>query len=165
MPSLKLAAITPKNLPQAKEYLRAIEAGNRKTTKLTQRDLESTVRTWDHKVKFEVVEDRSGGDYSLTAGTDDKIYGYVNDGTKPHVIKAKKSRFLSFAGGPYKAKTRVGMIGSRPGGASGAKVVAQQVNHPGFPGRNFIAVIAKRRQKTLEQETTQNIAKVARKQA
>lgn len=164
MPSLKLAAITPKNVPQAKEYLRAIEQAYRKTTNLTQRDLQSTVKTWDHDVDFVVVEDRSGGDYELTAGTDDKIYGYVNDGTKPHVITPKKSRFLSFRGG-YSAKTRVGVIGSRAGGASGAKVVARSVKHPGFPGRNFIAVIRKRRQKTLEQETSQNIAKVARKQA
>ncbi len=164
MPSLKLAAITPKNIPQAKEYLWAIEQAYRKTTNLTERDLKSTVKTWNHKVEFEVVEDRSGGDYALTAGTDDKIYGYVNDGTKPHVIRPKKSRFLRFQGG-YTAKTRVGIIGSRPGGASGDSVTAQKVNHPGFPGRNFITVIGKRRQKTLEQETSQAIAKVARKQA
>src|SRR5688572_4065084 len=89
MPSLKLSAITPKNVPQAKEYLRAIEQAYQKTTKLTERDLTSTVKTWDHKVEFEIVEDRSGGDYSLTAGTDDKIYGYVNDGTEPHEITPK----------------------------------------------------------------------------
>lgn len=164
MPSLKLTPIKPKNLPQGKEYLRAVESANQKTANATRRDLQATVRTWDHKVEFEVVEDRSGGDYSLTAGTDDKIYGYVNDGTKPHVIRPKKSRFLSFRGG-YNAKTRVGVIGSRAGGPFGDSVVAQEVHHPGFPGRNFIKIIGQRRQKTLEQETSQNIAKVARKQA
>src|SRR5689334_10341387 len=55
MPSLKLSATTPKNIPQAKEYLRAIEAANRKTTNLVKRDLQSTVKTWDHKVEFDVV--------------------------------------------------------------------------------------------------------------
>jgi hypothetical protein len=163
MPSLKLSAITPKNIPSSKEYLRAIERAVKKTANASKRDMQSTTRTWDHKVDFVVVEE-SGGDYSITVGTDDKIYGYVNDGTKPHVIRPKKSRFLSFRGG-YRAKTRVGIIGSRAGGAFGDQVTAQEVHHPGFPGRNFIAVIAKRRQKTLQQETDQNIAKVARKQA
>lgn len=164
MPKLTLTSITPKNLPQSREYKKAIEAALLKAGRAAKRDYESTTRTWDHKPKFDLVVAESGGDLTVTVGTDDKIYGYVDRGTKPHVIRPKRSRFLRFSSG-YRAKTRVGIIGSQPGGPFGDTVTATEVHHPGFPGRKFTATIRKRRQKTVEQETAQNIAKVARKQA
>lgn len=165
MPRVSFSVVKPKNIPQSKDYLRAIDRAEKKTTNLMKRDFKATVRTWDHQVEFEVVEHTTGSDHTITVGTDDDIYGYVNNGTEPHEITPKKSRFLYFPGGPYKAKTRVGIIGSRAGGTSGATVAARSVKHPGSKARNFTGVIGQRRQKTFEQEISQNIAKVARKQA
>lgn len=127
------------------------------------RDLESTVRTWDHKPAFDVTITNQGGDYSITAGTDNLIYLWVSGGTKPHTIAARRSPYLIFQGG-YRAKTRVGIIGSQAGGRdpNGEWFRKKQVKHPGFKGRGFIPNIAKRRQKTLEQEQRQAIALVNR---
>jgi hypothetical protein len=115
-------------------------------------------------VSFYVVIHKSGGDYAIVAGTDNLIYKFVDSGTKAHPIRAKRSKYLTFRGG-YTAKTRVNIIGSREGGADGDWAKKQEVQHPGFPGRNFIIRIAARRQVTMRQMTEQNIAKVNRTQA
>lgn len=132
--------------------------------KLAQQDYESTQRTWNHKAKFNLTEDRVGGNYRVTTGTNDvKPYIFVDKGTKAHDIKPKRSRYLVFSSG-YTAKTRVGIIGSQPGGAFGDLRFATTVHHPGFPGRKFTRTIAKRRQVTLNQEVSHAIALVNRTQ-
>lgn len=123
--------------------------------------MQSTTRTWEHKSKFDVIIAENAGDYLITAGTNDKIYGFVDAGTRPHIIRAKRSPYLAFSSG-YKAKTRVGVIGSNAGGAFGSPVFANPVFHPGFPGRMFIQKIQSRRQTTIQQEVSQAIAKVNR---
>lgn len=163
MTRLSLKPITPKHVPSSKDYLKVIQASTVKTMKAAKRDYESTARTWDHKVKFEMTEQETGGDYIVTVGTDDPIYGYVDDGTRAHVIRPKRSRFLRYLSA-YRPKTRVGIIGSQAGGASGDPRFATEVNHPGFPGRKFTQTIRNRRQKTLEQDISHEIAKVARTQ-
>lgn len=163
MPSLAFKAITPKNIPSAKQYLDAIRKGEQKTAKLTQRDLESTVRTWKHKVDFEVTVSESGGDYTIAAGTDNLLYLWTDQGTRPHIIRPRRSAFLRFKVGG-KPKTRPGFIGSGPGAPGTDWRTALFVLHPGTTARLFTKKIKERRQKTLEQETSQNIAKVARKQ-
>lgn len=163
MPQLKLKAITPQHLPSTAEYLKAMELGVQATGSLIMRDMQSTVRTWDHKPSFYVVIHNSKGDYSVIAGTDSLIYLFVDHGTKAHPIVAKRSKYLAFQGG-YTAKTRVGVIGSNAGGSSGDMQFRQSVKHPGFKGREFIMRIAKRRQVTMRQMTEQNIAKVNRTQ-
>lgn len=162
MPTLKLQALKPPKMPSGAQYAKAMEKRVQKSAALVLRDLESTTRTWKHKVAFDVTTTRTGVDYAIAAGTDDVIYGYVNNGTKPHIIRPKRSKYLRFQSG-YKAKTRVNIIGSIPGGAFGNDVFANAVRHPGFVGRNFIKAIQKRRQKTIEQEISQGIAEVARK--
>lgn len=162
MVSLKIKALKTAALPTGDEYLAAIEKATYKSAGLLLRDLESTVRTWKHKPTFDVTITRQGGDYSVSAGTDDEIYGYVNDGTKPHVIRPKRSKYLRFSSG-YKAKTRVGVIGSNDGGSFGGDVFSKGVYHPGFVGRKFAQKIQSRRQTTIAQEISAAIAKVALK--
>lgn len=164
MPKLQLKALTPPALPDGEAYAKAMEKAVYKAAGLALHDLESTVRTWKHKPAFDVTITKDGGDYSVTAGTDDEIYGYVNDGTKPHAIRPKRGRYLRFSSG-YKAKTRVGIIGSIEGGSFGGDVFSKGVMHPGFPGRKFAEKIAQRRQVTTVQEINQQVALVARKQA
>ena len=161
MPLFKLTAIKPPKLPTGEEYLKAIQAAVYKSAGLTLKDLQSTVSSWSNKPKFDVTITKTGNDYSVTAGTDDVIYGYVNNGTKPHDIKPRRSKYLRFSSG-YVAKTRVGIIGSIPGGAFGSDMFSKGVFHPGFPGRKFVDAIQKRRQVTTEQEISQAIAKVNR---
>ena len=163
MPQLKLTAITPKNLPTSKQYLDAMHKAVMKSARLVERDFASTTKTWEHQPQFTVAVTQTGNNYEVTAGTNDKIYGYVDAGTRAHVIRAKRSKYLRFSSG-YRAKTRVGVIGSNPGGPFGDTVYASQVNHPGFEGRKFTLKIKQRRQKTMEQEIAQAVAKVNRMQ-
>lgn len=163
MPSIRLDAIKPGKLPTPQEYLAVMKKAVQKSADLTRRDLESTTRTWDHKPKFAVIVEQNATLFSVFAGTNDDIYRYVDEGTKPHDIKPKRSKFLRFSSG-YKAKGKTGVIGSQEGGSSGDDVFSRGVHHPGFAGRHFTVLIAKRRQKTIVQEIDQALAKVARKQ-
>jgi hypothetical protein len=78
----------------------------------------------------------------VLVGTDDEIYGYVNEGTKPHTIWAKNARTLAFPSA-YTPKTRPGHMTAGSGGASGPTVFAAEVHHPGTEARNFDKAIQK----------------------
>lgn len=132
-----------------------------KSARLVESDFKSTTRTWEHKPQFVTQVAQSGNDYVVVSGTDSAIFLYVDAGTRPHIIKAKRSKYLAFQGG-YRAKTRVGIIGSQEGGAFGEMQYAQQVKHPGTKARKFTVRIQARRQKTIEQEVSQAIAKINR---
>ena len=134
-----------------------------KSARLVETDFKTTTKTWQHKPQFVTQVAQSGNDYVVTSGTDSAIYNYVDAGTRPHIIKAKRSKYLAFSSG-YRAKTRVGIIGSQEGGAFGEPQFAQQVKHPGTKARNFTVRIQARRQNTVEQEVSHAIAKVNRTQ-
>lgn len=125
--------------------------------------MQATTRTWQRKPQFDVAVLQSGTDYVVVAGTDDDIYGYVDTGTRPHIIRPRRSRYLRFQVGG-RPKTRPGVIHSYPGAPGTDWRSAYFVLHPGAGARRFTATIARRRQKSLEQDISQGIAKVARKQ-
>lgn len=158
-----IQAVRPKNLPTGKEYAKAVDRAFDKATNAALRDYKATTKTWNHKVDFTVTVRQVGDDKQAVIGTDDEIYGYVNDGTEAHIIRPRVSPYLRFAFGGS-PKTRAGVIGSRRGSPGENWRNASFVLHPGSAPRKFSESIAKRRQKTVEQETSQNIAKVARKQ-
>lgn len=127
----------PKGLAaRAEATLRGLEAGYRQVAEQVLRDYKRTTATWDHQPKFTLRVGRDG--FSLS--TDDTIYGYVDKGTRPHVIRIKRAKRLRFAEG-YTAKTVPGLIGSRAGGARGPIRVAIEVRHPGSKPRKFSAAI------------------------
>lgn len=163
MPNIALKPLLPKGMPKTSDFTQAIKKAALKTANLTERDLKATTKTWVHKPDFSVNILPTDDPYTIIAGTDDDIYGYVDAGTKPHVIRPKRSRYLRFFSG-YRAKTRVGIIGSREGGAYGDTVFRTSVYHPGTKARQFMATIARRRQKTFEQEISTAIAKLTRGQ-
>lgn len=99
--------------------------------------------TWKHKPQFEVAA-KSEGDTTirLDIGTDSAIFGYVDWGTRPHVIRAKRAKALRFMSG-YSAKTIPEVFGSKQGGSFGDVVHRQQVRHPGTKPRHFTKNIFK----------------------
>ena len=107
-------------------------------------DFESTTASWKRKVKFVTLKSLRGGNLEVLVGTDDEIYGYVDKGTRPHVIRPKVAKSLAFPGGPYSPKTTPNVIGSTAGGSSGSTVHAMSVNHPGTKARNFDTLISRR---------------------
>lgn len=108
-------------------------------------DYQVTTQTWKKRPPFGI--DRDG--YNRTVGTDDEIYGYIDDGTKPHEIRPKRAKVLAFGGGAYRPKTRVKVIGSTNGGPSGDTVFSKGVHHPGTEARDFTEVIADKWDKQL----------------
>lgn len=75
------------------------------------------------------------------AGPNAKIWTYVTRGTRKHIIKPKRARFLRFMwGGPgsYIPKTKPGGQYGGPGMVqNGKSQFRKSVNHPGSRGRFF----------------------------
>ena len=102
-------------------------------------DFKVTTQTWKGRPAFKI---KSKKGYRLIS-TSNKIYLFVNSGTKAHVIRAKTAGGLRFQGN-YRAKTIVNSIMSRAGGSSGPHVVRQEVFHPGTKARNFDVEIGRK---------------------
>ena len=157
-----LTAIVPKgkivdDVALRREILRAIDS----TTNDMLADFRATTRAWDKKPDFYQVEATvDGGVGQGAAGTDDVVYGYVARGTAPHGEDAVTGNVMVFAEG-YTAKTSPGVIGAHAGGVSeGGDVFAKHVNHPGIQARGFEDAIAKKRQRTLQNNVTAAILRV-----
>lgn len=95
-------------------------------------DLEKTTATWNTRVRWTV---RVAGN-TVTVTTDNAIWRYVDAGTRPHIIRVRRARWLRFQAG-YQAKTRPGSLVSGAGGPSGPFRFAKEVKHPGTKARNF----------------------------
>lgn len=103
-------------------------------------DFKVTAQTWDHTPSFAI---EAPSDDERIVGTNDTIYGYVEEGTRPHVITAKAGGVLAFGPGA-KAKTKPRVIGSGGGSKGGATVFRPRVQHPGTDAREFSVVIAEK---------------------
>jgi hypothetical protein len=94
-------------------------------------------------------------------GTDNQIYDYVTRGTRPHLIKPKKGKFLVFGEGKYKSVTRPGVLGARnvgtrlvPKGGVARPIFARSVKHPGTKARGFEELVAARLEPVLITKVT-----------
>lgn len=104
------------------------------------------VRDWEHKPKFQTRKVITADKITMTVfptGDNADIYTFVDQGTKPHIIKAKNAPRLAFQTG-YSPKTlaRPARTVSGGGKAIGPMVFAKQVNHPGSEAREFSKTIA-----------------------
>jgi len=123
-------------------------------------DFEKTTATWDRKVAFETQISLSGG-AQVEVSTSDEIYGYVDLGTRPHVIRPKRAKALRFQSG-YVAKTTPGVIGSSAGGPFGDTVFSRGVNHPGTKARNFSKGITELWQTKFKRKMEQAMSSAAK---
>ena len=85
-----------------KAILRAAEAYSKELLK----DFEATTATWEHNVEFERIVDYEPRGPEVFVGTDDEIYGYVNNGTRPHPIFPVRAKVLRFQWGGKGCATR-----------------------------------------------------------
>jgi hypothetical protein len=141
-----------------------LQAAVEKVGKEIQADFEKTTATWEHQPKFEVETDVSEN-LAAMVSTDDKIFGYVDEGTRPHVIRAKNGKRLAFqwAGpGSYRAKTSPGVIGSTAGGPSGEMVYPVEVHHPGTKARHFDKMIRQKWEPRFKQRMEYAMRKAAK---
>lgn len=100
-------------------------------------DFEVTQQTWEHKAKFRT----EGNQFTRRVFTEDAIYTYVDEGTRPHDIAPKNKKVLVFNRGG-RAKTQPGVIGSRKGSKGSQQVITPKVvKHPGTKARDFSGTI------------------------
>jgi hypothetical protein len=137
---MKMKVIILKGLVvNAPKLVRAIENGLEGAAKDAKVDFGVTTQTWQTKPVF-TIERKTA---ERIVSTTDEIYGFVNDGTPPHIIVPHSTTVLTFGvGGAPKTAPRV--IGSR-GGSRGATIVrAKVVHHPGTEARQFDEAISKK---------------------
>lgn len=137
-------AIKPSRAFQSSVFRDEMKKEMESLAKDVQQDFERTTSTWKHRVKFskKVSAGASAGGISIEVNTKDKIYGYVDEGTKPHVIKAKRGKRLAFSS-KFVPKTESNVILSVPGSKGKVDTFRKQVHHPGTEARHFSKVIAK----------------------
>jgi hypothetical protein len=157
----KLKAIKPAKMKEKELRLELLNV-LRSISKDVRKDFEATVKTWEHKPRFEEAISLKGAGPQFLVGTDDEIYKFVDKGTKPHIIRPKKARALHFMGG-YRAKTKPNVIGSSSGGASGPEVFTKHVNHPGTKARGFEEAIGKKWDKQFKKRMHTAMKKAAKK--
>lgn len=151
---VKVTVTAPKSVLDKRKVLGAAEAGLDAVAKEAQDLLTKPTGSWQHKPKMRTAKGKGW----RAAGTDDKIYRFVNDGTKAHVIRPRRGKLLAF--GPSKPKTRPGSLTPRKGGrAKKAKTFVQQVNHPGTKARKFDEAAAKKLQRTIAKAIQAEITK------
>lgn len=139
--------IKPKTLNQKGMRLVFLNAVRKQAT-VIKKEFEKTTATWEKPIKFESIVGlrRTPPGPELLVFTDNEIYGYVNDGTRPHPIFPVRAKALAFqwgGKGSYTPKTTPRVIGSKTGGPSGPMVYRPYVQHPGTKGRHFDKEIEK----------------------
>jgi hypothetical protein len=164
MPSIRIRSIVP-NVPRLAPLL--VKGTRRQLNDIgTQmvRDYRRTTRTWTRKPAFTKQLDITSTFMSVTAGTDNKIYGFVDEGTRPHVIRPKpsnRSKRLFFKSG-YRAKTIPRLIGARSGGSFGNVVVAKKVQHPGTAARAFTPTLKRKWRPVFNRRMRQMMVAIAK---
>lgn len=131
-------------LPNPERIIKALENALTGAALAAQVDFYVTTETWKTQPKFKIAVKR----LRRTVSTDNVIYGYVNDGTVPHVIMPRVKAALAFST-PFVAKTVPHVIASRTGGRGGDTHFAKIVHHPGSAAREFDEVIHDKWEKKL----------------
>lgn len=81
----------------------------------------------------------------IATGSGSEKMVFLDNGTRPHKITAKKAPNLAFQTG-YKRKTKAKTIGSFSGGSFGPIRITKSVQHPGTEANEFSLTIAEQEQ-------------------
>ena len=141
---VSLKAIKPKPFQELPFRLELVRAGS-KIVKDIEKDYSKTTSKWRKKPVWirEVKYEKSR--LTFFVGTENEIYGYVDYGTRPHIIRPKTRQVLRFLGSSY---------GGRGRPKESDYVFAKFVNHPGFKGYGH----SKRLQEKWQPEAEKRIA-------
>ena len=128
----------------------AVNTALDKVAKDVQTDYKATYRTWT-KVRPDAKITTPGTGMRKVEVTD-KVYRYVDHGTRAHVIRPKRAKFLFFARSGFRAKTRPGWIGSGAGSRGVRDTFSKGVKHPGTKPRLFTETIFEKHRRDLQKE-------------
>lgn len=142
----KSKLIAPKGLLiDVKKMRRTVDNALTGAAKGAKADFGVTTRTWDDRPTFDISTPEP---FVREVSTDDPIYSMLNEGTKAHDIRPKRSRFLVFQT-PFRSKTVPNDIRSRKGSKGKTTVRAKVVRHPGTAARNWTKAIKQKWDKQL----------------
>lgn len=148
MPKSLMTVIVPKEIVFTPERMRrALKKGLDQTAQETRAVLQNLVDQWDHDVEFDVKAPKEN---ERDIATEDDIYRFVDEGTKPHIIAPKNARMLRFTVGGS-PRTAPNSLTVGPASRGGRPVFARKVRHPGSKARRFSRNVAKKAQKWLKQ--------------
>lgn len=128
---------------------------------------EIIVTNWENKPGFQARKSITSNEISVNifpTGPNKKIWVFVDEGTKPHLIVPKRVPLLSFKTG-YQPKTLASPARTVSGGgkATGPRVYAKKVQHPGSAPRNFTKQIAKDIKPGFQKEIESAFRRVSRR--
>ena len=125
-------------LMRYKDMTAVLQAHSFKAGEGMYKDFQETVKSWKHKVVFKKALISFT---SIEITTTDEIYGYVDQGTKPHVIRPKRpGGMLAFASA-FSPKTKPRVLSSGAGHVGPVDTFRQEVQHPGTEAREFVDAI------------------------
>ena len=149
--------LLPKNYghQQIAAFKSAIDEGSKDSAKEMQQLFDKTTETWSRETKpfsyiYYTAWPVKATKAKLEMGVQYKdvyanapIWQWIDEGTRPHIIKAKYAKTLAFPS-IFRAKTKVNTVASYKGAHGGKTVFRQQVRHPGTRARRFTAAIQKK---------------------
>lgn len=124
------------------ELDKVIERELEKEIKKTLADFQTATSTWRNQPDFQIET----GKERAAVFTDDEIFGYVDEGTRPHEIKPRYAKALRF-NASFVPKTVPNRLKAGAGGSGPPVVYSQGVQHPGNKPRNITKIIADRSQR------------------
>lgn len=154
MPKIIIKPITPKL--RFDGIGKIIVKEQRREARNVQREYEQVTRTWENQPDFEITEK----DKNIYVETDDKVFGFVDKGTKPHIIKPKRPGYpLRFNTVGFRSKSVPKKLTARAGSpAKPPEARPMVVHHPGFPARRFTMLIRERSIKRFKKNLDKALA-------
>lgn len=95
-------------------------------------------------------------------GRNKKIFRYVNEGTKAHIIQQKNKAYLKFQTGHSPKTKPIAKYNVGNGGRTGGWVSKKQVNHPGTKRRDFTKTFVEEALPELRKQTENAFRRAAR---
>lgn len=120
---------------QGRNIPKALENAARDIRNELEQRYRPTYAYWEHRPTVNVDVHAHPRRMDIVVETD-RIYSFVDLGTRPHPIFARRAPVLHFLS-DYQPKTMPGVLGSGSGGAYGDDVFARRVMHPGTQARGF----------------------------
>ena len=138
----RLKAILPSKSVTPAVYTKHMKEAATRTGTIVKAQYSRTVRTWRNKPTFTTTTSITNGRISTNTGTDNEIYGYINNGTSVRYAVMTPD---------FVSKTEPRIVNSRAG-AGGFSHFSFQNPRPGIQARQYDVTIAK--------EQAKNIAKI-----
>ncbi len=141
--------IVPKKIDVAKIRADIIKASEKQGVTVAN-DYKKITKTWTgdkptFPIKTTIKNDDLITSIIASGGFGAQKMVWLDDGTRPHKIKAKNAPKLIFQTG-YRRKTKAKTISSSSGGSFGPVVAALEIDHPGTEANEFSLTIANKAQ-------------------